>query len=183
MEDPAVNITPVPYTAEQKAAYVEQWKQSGKSQRAFAREQGLRFQSLNNWVTASKRKEKRVRRFTPEQRVADVEQWKESGKGQKEFCAGEGLSYKSLSNWHARLKREAAVRSKEEKPKKTKKGKRKPKGFVALKVKEEKEQPGHTEHSIDTAKNVFAKVEIAGRAVISLYREVPPDYLRSLVKG
>lgn len=183
MEEPAQDITPVSYTPEQRAVYVEQWKQSGKSQRAFAREHGIRFQSLNNWVTAGKKKEKRVRRFTPEQRVAYVEQWKASGKGQKEFCAGEGLSYKSLSNWHARLKRDTAVESQEKKPKKNKKRKIKPKGFVALKVRKIKNQPVNTEHHVDAGGDLFAEVELMGKAVISLYREVPPEYLRSIIRG
>jgi transposase-like protein len=178
MEEPIINKVFPKYTAEQKAAFIEQWKQSGKSQRAFSIEKGLRFQSLNNWILAAK---KRLRGFTPEQRVLYVQQWKESGKTQREFCAEHGLSSKSLSNWSVRMKPLIPSESKEKKPQKKKKSKRKRKGFVALKVKKVKSQPVNTEQKVDTTGRVFAEVEIAGRAVISLYREVPAEYLRSIV--
>jgi len=178
MEEQASKKVFPQYTAEQKAAFIEQWKQSGKSQRAFSIEKGLRFQSLNYWILAAK---KRLREFTPEQRAAYVKQWKESGKTQREFCAEHGLSNKSLSNWSVRMKPLMPSESNKKKPEKSKKVRKKRKGFVALKVKKSGSKIANTKHNMDTGSVVFAEVEIPGRAVISLYREVPAEYLRNIV--
>lgn len=45
------------YTPEQRAAYVQQWKESGKSQRVFSEEQGVSYTSLNNWIRIEKKRQ------------------------------------------------------------------------------------------------------------------------------
>ena len=72
------------YTPEQRAAYVKQWKESGKSQRVFSEEHGVSYTSLNNWLRIAKKRElkksggfvalkvKQVNNAVPESKFAEV---------------------------------------------------------------------------------------------------------------
>jgi transposase-like protein len=179
MEEPTSKKVFPKYTAEQKAAFIEQWKQSGKSQRAFSIEKGLRFQSLNNWILAAK---KRLRQFTPAQRATYVKQWRESGKTQRAFCEEHNLNHKSLSNWSMRMKPLLPAENTEQKAGKVKKAKKKRSGFVAIKIKKTESKSENIDRNVTINGGVFAKVKTPGGVVISLYKEVPAEYLRNIAQ-
>jgi hypothetical protein len=100
---------------------------------------------------------RRMRRYSSEQKAAYIKQWRESGKSQRVFCIEQGLNYKSLSNWIMRINKLSA---------------RKSSGFVAVKVKRVINNPG----------GLFAAVKTAEGVVISLYTEVPAEYLRNIAQ-
>jgi transposase-like protein len=178
MEEPTIKKVQR-HTPAQRAAYIKRWKESGKSQRAFSAENGLRYQSLSHWVLSEK---KRLRQFTPAQRAAYVKQWKESGKTQRAFCEEHNLNHKSLSNWSMRTKHLLPTENTEQKSNKVKKAKKKRPGFIAIKVKQAEDRIENTDCSVTVNGSVFAKVRTPGGVVISLYKEVPAEYLRNIAR-
>jgi hypothetical protein len=125
-------------------------------------------------------RKRRFYRYKPAQRVAYVKQWRESGKTQRVFCAEQGLNIKSLSNWSMRMKHLLAAENNDLTPGKVSKTKKKPSGFVAIKVKPAESKIENTERSVALNGCVFAKVKTPGGVVINLYKEVPAEYLRNI---
>ena len=178
MEEPTIKKMQR-HTPAQRATYIKRWKESGKSQRAFSAENGLRYQSLSQWVLGEK---KRLRQFTPAQRAAYVKQWKESGKTQRAFCEEHNLNHKSLSNWSMRMKPLLPAENTEQKAGKVKKAKKKRSGFVAIKIKQAESKIENIDRNVTINGGVFAKVKTPGGVVISLYKEVPAEYLRNIAQ-
>lgn len=98
---------------------------------------------------------RQMRRYTAQQRAEFLKQWKESGQSQRVFSSEQGISYTSFNNW---------IRAE------TERREQKPGGFVALNIKPD-------------SSGVFAEVRTAKGAVLRLYREVPAQYLREIVRA
>lgn len=47
------------YSTEEISSYLREWKESGKSQIVFSKEQGLNYYTLNKWINDEKRKVKK----------------------------------------------------------------------------------------------------------------------------
>lgn len=50
------------YNSEEIEGYLKSWKESGKSQIDFSREQGINYYTLNKWINDEKRTLKKTRR-------------------------------------------------------------------------------------------------------------------------
>ena len=102
-------------------------------------------------------------RYTKEQKAAYIQQWRESGRSKKAFCEANALNYFTFSIWTNAGKTRKHKEHHSDSP-----------GFFALRI---KESEGKAEVG------VFAEVRTADKFIITLYKEVAPEYLRKLVRG